>query len=154
MGLSLRSPEEVCASASLRATKEEKVRKDSRTNREAVPTGDDPEAVDPGRQSPGERQEPEARFAPGPRPSNLEVEGDVRGVTKPPPYEELGQYLRLLVQGKTAGTALGELLPPGEEPTRYWNDLRRAASEYRTWGQGEREGEEDHMEGVDVESEL
>ena len=114
----------------LHATKEEKVRKDSRTNREAVPSGDALEVVDPDRPSTGERQEPEARFAPGPRPSNLEVEGDGKGVTKPPPYEELGQYLRLLVQGKTASTALGELLPPGEEPTRYWNDLRRAASEY------------------------
>ena len=34
------------------------------------------------------------------------------------------------MQGKTARSALGEILPPGEKPARYWNDLRKAASEY------------------------
>ena len=46
------------------------------------------------------------------------------------PYEELGQYLRLLMQGKTNGQALSEVMPLYGDPSVAWLNLRRAAAEY------------------------
>ena len=115
----------------LHAVKEEKGKKSPGSSRDPV-FGTDPMVKTEleSHQPKGERHESEARFAPGPKSQPLEVEENDQVSSQSPPYEELGQYLRLLMQGKTAGSALGELLPPGEKPARYWNNLRKAASEY------------------------
>lgn len=116
----------------LHATKEERVKKDSRTSRDAVPLTDDPprhtvDMTDEVVSGPGK---PEARFAPGVTP-NQNTEGLSHGEkTSRLKYEELGQYLRLLMQGATQEQALEEVTPASQDRKTSWAELRKAATEY------------------------
>ena len=116
----------------LHATKEERVKKDSRTSRDAVPSTDDPprhtvDITDEVASGPGKT---EARFAPGVTP-NQNTEGLSHGEkTSRLKYEELGQYLRLLMQGATQEQALEDVTPASQDRKTSWAELRKAATEY------------------------
>ena len=64
--------------------------------------------------------------------SNLQVDdgGALEAPEQGPAYEELGQYLRLLMQGVQAGQALQSVTKPNQDRTVCWTDLKRAATEY------------------------
>ena len=73
-----------------------------------------------------------ACFAPGTeaRPPQQGIHTEADESKGDLPYEELGQYLRLLMQGKTTGQALSEVMPLYGDPSAAWLNLRRAAAEY------------------------
>ena len=117
----------------LHAAKEEKVKKgvgthqpDSAPKEKGVDLGDasaaqgDPIAGTAARLAPG------ADAGTPPQGNPFEAEGAKSDL----PYEELGQYLRLLMQGKTTGQALADVMPVYGDPSVAWLNLRRAAAEY------------------------
>ena len=116
----------------LHATKEERFRKDSRSSRDAVFSQDQPTKSEPDGEvvTKGRKGEPEARFAPGSLPTSPEDGQEKTDNAAHLPYEELGQYLRLLMQGKTAAQALQEVVRPNQEAEECWSEMRKAASEY------------------------
>ena len=72
----------------------------------------------------------EARFAPG-LATNQDTEGwGPEGKAPKLRYEELGQYLRLLLQGSTQEQALEEVAPAFQDRKTSWAELRKAATEY------------------------
>ena len=116
----------------LHAAKEERIKKDPRSSRDAVFSQEQPTKSEPSGEedTKSKKGEPEARFAPGSPPTGtVETPGKPNDTTHPL-YEELGQYLRLLMQGKTAAQALQEVVRPNQEAEECWYEMRRAAAEY------------------------
>ena len=116
----------------LHATKEERGKKDPKLSQEGGPPADCQTQTVKVRldEEPFGASRTEARPAPGPA-MNQGTEG--RGSEGKAPklrYEELGQYLRLLLQGSTQEQALEEVVPAFQDRRTSWAELRKAATEY------------------------
>ena len=115
----------------LHATKEERFRKDQKTSKDPTPAVEETHVPDlGGRDYTPEEGKPAARFAPGPSQSHTKAGPEAAEEARQLPYEELGQYLRSLMQGKTAEQALMEVTSPGQDPKECWSNLKRVAAEY------------------------